>query len=55
MDTWKGRDADQQKNPARRPYEAPRVAWEEDFEPYAFSTCGKMPGQGGACLVHKQS
>ena len=33
----------------RRPYECPSVTWEEDFQPYVFSTCGKMSGQGGAC------
>lgn len=39
----------------RRPYEPPAVAWEEDFQPYAFSTCGKMPGQGRLCNVHRRS
>ena len=40
---------------ARRPYERPAFAWEEDFEPYVFSTCGKMPAQGGACNAHRSS
>ena len=40
---------------ARRPYERPAFAWEEDFEPYVFSTCGKMPGQGGACAFSRRS
>jgi hypothetical protein len=41
--------------PTRRAYERPAIAWQEDFEPYVFSTCGKMPGQGGACRVHRSS
>jgi hypothetical protein len=40
---------------ARRAYERPAIAWEEDFEPYVFSTCGKMPGQGGPCRSHQSS
>jgi hypothetical protein len=40
---------------AKRPYERPAFAWEEDFEPYVFSTCGKMPGQGGACSLSRRS
>ena len=40
---------------ARRPYERPAFAWEEDFEPYVFSMCGKMPGQGGACAFSRRS
>jgi len=39
----------------RRPYASPAFAWEEDFEPYVFSTCGKMPGQGGACSFSRRS
>jgi hypothetical protein len=39
----------------KRPYERPAFAWEEDFEPYVFSTCGKMPGQGGACALSRRS
>ena len=39
----------------RRPWEPPAIAWEEDFEPYVFSTCGKMPGQGGPCRAHRSS
>jgi hypothetical protein len=39
----------------RRAYERPAIAWEEDFEPYVFSTCGKMPGQGGSCRLHQSS
>jgi hypothetical protein len=40
---------------ARRPYERPAFAWEEDFEPYVFSMCGKMPTQGGACSFSRRS
>jgi hypothetical protein len=40
---------------ARRPYERPSVTWEEDFTPYAFSACGKMMGQGGACVGNRRS
>jgi hypothetical protein len=39
----------------RRPYQCPAFAWEEDFEPYVFSTCGKMPSQGGACSFSRRS
>lgn len=39
----------------RKPYEPPAIHWEEDFEPYVYSTCGKMPGQGGACRAHRRS
>ncbi len=39
----------------RRAYERPVIAWEEDFEPYVFSTCGKMPGQGPACAASRSS
>jgi hypothetical protein len=44
-----------QQSQARRPYAPPAVSWEEDFMPYAFSTCGKMAGQGGACNAHRNS
>jgi hypothetical protein len=51
-----GRDAETQPDGrVRRPYEPPAIAWEEDFEPYVFSTCGKMPGQGGACVIRRSS
>jgi hypothetical protein len=50
MDTEKARKPESQGEGARRPYQRPAVQWEEDFTPYAFSTCGKMPGQGGACV-----
>jgi hypothetical protein len=40
---------------ARRPYERPSVTWEEDFQPYVFSTCGKMAGGGLACLFRRSS
>lgn len=39
---------------ARRPYERPAVSWEEDFEPYVFSTCGKM-GSSGPCAFNMKS
>ena len=46
-----------ERHPARerRPWSAPAIEWEEDFLPYAFSSCGKMPGQGGACTAHRSS
>jgi hypothetical protein len=43
------------RNAPRRPYECPAFAWEEDFEPYVFSSCGKMPTQGGACSLSRRS
>jgi hypothetical protein len=55
MDTQRVPQPDQQAERPRRPYERPAVQWEEDFTPYAFSTCGKMPGQGGACATHMSS
>jgi hypothetical protein len=39
----------------RRAWEPPAIAWEEDFTPYAFSMCGKMMGQGGACVSNRMS
>lgn len=49
-------DRAQQSQPkVKRPYERPALVWEADFEPYVFSTCGKMPAQGGACSVSKRS
>ena len=56
METQEG--GQQPKPPSespRRAYEAPGIAWEEDFTPYAFSTCSKIPGQGGACVTNKKS
>lgn len=55
MDSEKAGRSVPEPDPRRRPYEPPQVQWEEDFEPYAFSTCGKMPGQGGACRANKNS
>jgi hypothetical protein len=43
------------RDASRRPYERPAFAWEEDFEPYVFSMCGKMPTQGGACSFSRRS
>jgi hypothetical protein len=43
------------RDTVKRPYERPAVAWEEDFEPYVFSMCGKMPAQGGACVISRRS
>lgn len=47
--------AEHSREAGKRPYERPAFAWEEDFEPYVFSTCGKMPGQGGACSFSRRS
>ena len=55
MDTEQARQHEPQGERTRRPYERPAVQWEEDFLPYAFSTCGKMAGQGGACVANKKS
>jgi len=55
MNTQRVPQPDQQGEQARRPYERPAVHWEEDFEPYVYSTCGKTPGGGGGCNVHSNS
>ncbi len=39
----------------RRAYEPPAIRWEEDFQPYVFSACGKMVGQGGTCSFRMSS
>jgi hypothetical protein len=49
------RPAPETRERPRRPYETPAIAWEEEFAPYAFSGCGKMPGQGGPCMAFKRS
>ena len=55
MDIEKGSGSDRQGERARRPYERPCVSWEEDFEPYVYRTCGKMPGGSGACVANPYS
>ncbi len=55
MDIEKARRPEGEGERARRPYQRPAVQWEEDFTPYAFSTCGKMAGQGGACAMSRKS
>jgi hypothetical protein len=55
MDTQKARGPGKPIDATRRPYQRPSVTWEEDFQPYVFSTCGKMTGQGGACNFHRSS
>ena len=55
METEKGSGPDPQGERARRPYERPRVGWEEDFEPYVYKSCGKMAGGSGACAVNASS
>ena len=55
METEKAREAGRAGEDVRRPYERPAVSWEEDFEPYVFSACGKMPTQGGACSLNMKS
>jgi hypothetical protein len=54
MDTPKTRTPERPGESARRPYERPAVAWEEDFTPYAFSACGKHSGTA-ACTLHRSS
>jgi hypothetical protein len=55
MDGQGERSTGQTDERSRRPYERPAIAWEEDFTPYAFSGCGKMPAQGGACMANMNS
>lgn len=55
MDTQRVPQPDQQGEQARRPYERLAVHWEEDFEPYVYSTCGKMAGGGAVCNANKKS
>ena len=55
MDSQNVPQPSQQDERARRPYERPGIHWEEDFLPYVFSTCGKLPGQGGGCVGNKKS
>ena len=55
MDSQHARQSAAPDEPARRSYEPPAIAWEEDFTPYAFSACGKMTGQGGACTASRSS
>ena len=55
MENEKARELERPGGEGRRPYERPAVSWEEDFEPYVFSACGKMPGSGGACALNMRS
>ena len=55
MDTQQAGQPKPPGDSVRRAYEPPGIAWEEDFTPYAFSACGKMMGQGGACVASKSS
>ena len=55
MDSQHARQSEAPGTPARRAYEPPAIAWEEDFTPYAFSACGKMATQGGACVASRMS
>jgi SAM-dependent methyltransferase len=55
MDASHAPERAQQGERTRRPYEPPAIAWEEDFEPYVFSTCGKMPGMGPGCAAKNLS
>jgi hypothetical protein len=54
METQKSGKPERPDGGARKPYEPPAIAWEEDFTPYAFSTCGKHTG-AGACSLHRSS
>ena len=49
MDAEKVGQAEAKDLRGRRPYERPAIGWEEDFLPYVYSTCMKLPGQGGQC------
>ncbi len=55
MDSEKTGQPELRDQRGRRPYERPALHWEEDFEPYVYSACGKMPGAGGQCNAHKNS
>jgi hypothetical protein len=55
MENEKARELKRPGEEARRPYERPSVTWEEDFQPYVFSTCTKMAGQGAGCNANKKS
>ena len=55
MEKQSHREAGKPAETTRRPYERPAVSWEEDFEPYIFSMCGKMAGSGGACTFSRRS
>jgi len=55
MEKQNQREPEGAREKGRRPYERPAVTWEEDFEPYVFSACGKMPGSGGACSLNMKS
>jgi hypothetical protein len=55
MEKQDHREAGKPAETTRRPYERPAVRWEEDFEPYIFSMCGKMAGSGGACIFFMRS
>jgi len=55
MENEKARELEKLGEEVRRPYERPAVSWEEDFEPYVFSMCGKMAGGGGACNLNSRS
>ena len=55
METQEARQPEQKGERGRRPYERPVVLWEEDFLPYVYSACGKMPGGGAGCNANKKS
>ena len=55
MDSEPRPQAPQSEDAARPPYERPAIAWEEDFLPYVFAACGKMPSGGGKCNFNKNS
>jgi hypothetical protein len=55
MNSQQPRQSEAPDKPARRAYEPPAIAWEEDFTPYAYAGCGKMMSQGGACIVSRSS
>lgn len=55
MDNKNLREPEKHGEVGRRPYERPAVSWEEDFEPYVYSTCAKTPGMSGPCAFNKKS
>ena len=55
MDSQHARQSEAPGESARRAYEPPAIAWEEDFTPYAFSACGKMQSQGVVCNNSRMS
>ena len=55
MDNQTVSETDQKGERGRRPYDRPAIHWEEDFEPYEYGGCGKMPAQSPSCNAMSSS